>query len=98
MSLSNSQKKYLRKLSHKQSPVFQIGKQGLSENLVKQTAESLEARELIKINILQNSEEEVKEAAETIASSVHAEIVQTIGSTMVLYKESKNNKKIELPK
>lgn len=98
MSLSNSQKKYLRKLSHKQSPVFQIGKQGLSENLVKQTAESLEARELIKINILQNSDEEVKKAAETIASSVHAEIVQTIGSTMVLYKESKNNKKIELPK
>lgn len=98
MSLSNSQKKYLRKLSHKQRPVFQIGKQGLSENLFKQTAESLEARELIKINILQNSEEEVKEAAETIASSVDAEIVQTIGSTMVLYKESTNNKKIELPK
>ncbi|RKD73057.1 RNA-binding protein [Sinobaca qinghaiensis] len=98
MSLTNSQKKYLRRLSHKQSPVFQIGKQGLGENLIKQTADTLEARELIKINILQNSAEEVNEAAEAIASAVDAEIVQTIGSTMVLYKESRNNKKIELPK
>ncbi|MGN0962097.1 MAG: YhbY family RNA-binding protein, partial [Clostridia bacterium] len=59
--------------------------------------ESLEARELIKIKILKTSAEEVHDAGETLAEELHAELAQTIGHTIVLYRKSKNKPRIELP-
>ncbi|MGG1117683.1 RNA-binding protein [Bacillus licheniformis] len=95
--LTGKQKRYLRREAHHLSPIFQVGKGGVNENMVKQISEALEARELIKVNVLQNCEQPKEEVAEALAGGARAELVQTIGNIIVLYKESKENKKIELP-
>ncbi|HZK00662.1 MAG TPA: ribosome assembly RNA-binding protein YhbY [Tissierellaceae bacterium] len=95
--LTGKQRSYLKGLANNLEPIFQIGKNGLSDNFLKQVEEALETRELIKIKILQNSLLEARETAMEIADSLDAEFVQSIGSKFVLYKESKENKKIELP-
>ena len=64
----------------------------------KAIAEALEAMELIKINVLQNCADDPKEIAQIVAERTHSQVVQVIGKKIVLYKESKDNKKIELPK
>ncbi len=96
--LTGKQKRYLRSLAHHLDPIFQIGKGGVNDNMVKQINEALEARELIKVSILKNSLEEPTEAAEAFVQGTGAELVQIIGHTIVLYKESKENKEIELPR
>lgn len=95
--LTGKQRSYLKGLANDLDPIFQLGKYGLSENFVKQVDEALEARELIKIKILQNSILEPKETAIELVEKTDAEFVQSIGSKFVLYRESKDNKKIELP-
>ncbi|TWJ88427.1 ribosome assembly RNA-binding protein YhbY [Bacillus licheniformis] len=94
--LTGKQKRYLRREAHHLSPIFQVGKGGVNENMVKQISEALEARELIKVSVLQNCEQPKEEVAEALAGGARAELVQTIGNIIVLYKESKENKKIEL--
>ncbi len=96
--LTGKQRSYLKGLANKMDPLFQIGKNGISENFIKQMDEALETKELIKVNILQNSAEDAKEAAFLIAEKIGAEYVQSIGGRFVLYRESEDNKKIELPK
>ncbi|MED4463936.1 ribosome assembly RNA-binding protein YhbY [Metabacillus fastidiosus] len=96
--LKGKQKRYLRAEAHHLNPIFQVGKGGVNENMVKQISEALEARELIKINILQNCEEDRNTVAEKLSKDTKAELVQVIGNTIVLYKESVENKKITLPK
>ncbi|MCY7800235.1 ribosome assembly RNA-binding protein YhbY [Bacillus haynesii] len=95
--LTGKQKRYLRREAHHLSPIFQVGKGGVNENMVKQISEALEARELIKVSVLQNCEQPKEEVAEALAGGARAQLVQTIGNIIVLYKESKENKKIELP-
>lgn len=95
--LTGKQKRYLRKEAHHLDPIFQIGKAGISENMIEQLNEALEKRELIKIHILQNNMDDHKEVANTISEQTESELVQLIGSIIILYKESKENKKIELP-
>ncbi len=95
--LTGKQRSYLKGKAHKLDPIFQLGKSGLTENFLKQVEEALEARELIKIKILQNCELDPTNAANEIAGKLNAEFVQSIGSKFVIYKESENNKKIELP-
>ena len=77
--------------------IFQIGKGGVSENMCKQISDALEARELIKLRVLENSDYTAKEAAAEIAEVVGADVVQVIGTKFVLYKESKDKKRIILP-
>lgn len=96
--LTGKQRSYLKGLANTMDPLFQIGKGGISENFITQMDEALETKELIKVNILQNSTEDAKEAALLIAEKIGAEYVQSIGNRFVLYRESKDNKKIELPK
>lgn len=79
-------------------PIFQFGKNSLTPENTKAIAEALEARELIKINVLQNCADDPKEIAQIVAERTHSQVVQVIGKKIVLYKESKDNKKIELPK
>lgn len=79
-------------------PLFQIGKNGLSENFIKQVDEALETRELLKVKILQNSVLEASEVANELCDRLGADFVQSIGSKFVIYRESKEHKKIELPK
>ena len=78
-------------------PIFQIGKNGITDNFIKQVDEALEAREIIKINVLNNSLLDSKDVASTLAEEADAEFVQSIGNKLVLYRESKENKKIILP-
>ncbi|MBN8236704.1 ribosome assembly RNA-binding protein YhbY [Halobacillus kuroshimensis] len=95
--LTSKQKKHLRAASHQVQPIFQVGKAGVNENMTTQINEALEKRELIKVSILQNCLEEPAAVAEEIVDATDAHIVQVIGSTIILYKESKENKQIELP-
>ena len=96
--LTGKQKRFLRAEAHHLNPIFQVGKGGVNDQMLRQLRDVLEARELIKVRILDNCEVEKNEVAETLAAGTGAELVQLIGLTVVLYKESKNNKKIVLPK
>mgnify|MGYP000771343956 FL=1 len=84
--MTSKQRAYLRGLANSIDPIFQIGKSGLSENLLKQLDDALEARELIKINVLENSGEDVKSLGNTIADSINAVCVQTVGNKITLYR------------
>jgi RNA-binding protein len=81
----------------KTEPIFQIGKSSLTPELIEAVREALEARELIKISVLKNCTDEPKELAQMLAERTQSEVVQVIGKKLVLYKESKNKKKIVLP-
>ncbi|TGA99556.1 ribosome assembly RNA-binding protein YhbY [Sporolactobacillus shoreae] len=96
--LNSKQVKYLRKLAHPLKPVFQIGKAGLGDQLINELDAVLERRELIKVSLLQNTFEDAEDAGERIATGTGAELIQVIGHTIVLYRESKEHKKIEFPK
>lgn len=79
-------------------PIFQIGKASLTPEIVSAVDEALEARELVKIGVLKNCLDDPKEIAEMIGGRTHSDVVQVIGKKIVLYRESKTKKKIELPK
>ena len=80
-------------------PIFQIGKNSLTPEFTKAVQEALEARELIKISVLQNCLDDPKELAAMIAERTRSQVVQVIGKKIVLYKEGKDDKKkIILPK
>lgn len=96
--LTGKQRSYLKGLTHKIDPIFQIGKNGITENFIKQVDDALEARELIKIKVLNNSLLDPKETANLLAEKTNAEFVQSIGNKFSLYRESKENKKIQLPR
>ena len=96
--LSGKQKRFLRAEAHHLTPIFQVGKGGVNDEMTKQIREALEVRELIKVRILDNCEEDKHDVAQALAKGAHAELVQLIGLTVVLYKESRTNKKIVLPK
>ncbi|MCE5038206.1 ribosome assembly RNA-binding protein YhbY [Staphylococcus auricularis] len=95
--LTGKQKRFLRSKAHHIEPTFQVGKSGVNENMVAQLNDILEKRELIKIHVLQNNFDDKDDLAQTISEATESEIVQVIGSMIVLYKESTENKKIELP-
>ena len=94
--LTSKQRAYLRSMANGIDTIFQIGKGGVTEEICRQLDAALEARELIKVRVLQNSDYTSREAANEIAEAVGADVVSVIGSKFVLYKESKENKKIEL--
>lgn len=95
--LKGKQKSYLRSQAHHLRPIFQVGKEGVNENMITQIEEALEKRELIKVSILQNCLEDKDEVARALAEGTEAELVQIIGSVIVLYKESSEHKTIKLP-
>lgn len=96
--LTGKQKRFLRSKAHHLDPIFQVGKGGVNDNMVKQISDALEARELFKISVLQNCEEDKTVVAGELAERTGAELVQIIGNTIILYKESVENKQIILPK
>lgn len=95
--LTGKQKRFLRSKAHHLTPIFQVGKGGVNENMIKQISEALEVRELMKISVLQNCDEDKDVVAEQLIDGTGAELVQVIGKTIVLYKESVENKQIQLP-
>lgn len=96
--LTGKQRSFLKKIAHDISPVIQLGKNGITDNFISQINDLLEAREIIKVKVLNNSLLEPKETANKIAKITNSEFVQSVGNKFVLYRESKNNKKLELPK
>ena len=96
--LTGKQKRHLRSLAHHLDPIFQIGKGGVNDHLIRHIEEAIEVRELIKVSVLNNSIEEAREIAPEIAERSGCELVQVIGKTIVLYKESQDHKTIELPR
>ena len=94
--LTGKQRAYLRSLSVELQTIMQIGKGGISENLIKTVDDALEAKELIKLSVLENSDETARSAADTISEATGADVVAVLGRKIVLYRESKKHKKIEL--
>jgi len=94
--LTSKQRSYLRSLANTVEPIFQVGKGGIGDNLIRQFNDALEARELVKATVLKNAEADVRRICEEIAEQTGAEVVQVIGSKFVLYRESVKHKEIEL--
>ena len=96
--LNSKQRAYLRAMSQHLDTIFQVGKGGITEEMCNQIANALEARELIKARVLENSGYTAKEAANEISEAIECDVVSCVGSRFVLYKESEKKKRIELPK
>lgn len=96
--LNSRQRAQLRGLANSLDTIFQIGKGGVTENTVEQVDDALEARELIKLRVLETSPVSSREAADEIAEKTHSDVVQVIGTRFVLYRESRDNKQIRLVK
>ena len=94
--MTSKQRAYLKKLANNIDPIFQVGKSAVTPEIVSALSDALEARELIKLHVLNNCLEDPKSVAETIAGRTRSEVVQVIGRKIILYKESKENKKIQL--
>ena len=95
--LTSKQRAYLRGIAQNLDTIFQIGKGGISEETCKQISNALEARELIKARVLENSGYTAKDAANEIAEEIGCDVVSCVGTKFVLYKESEKKKRIELP-
>ncbi|MDY5845135.1 MAG: ribosome assembly RNA-binding protein YhbY [Bariatricus sp.] len=96
--MTSKQRAYLKSLAMTMDPILQIGKSSVTPEVTASVAEALEARELIKIHVLQNCADDVRQLAEVLAERTHSQVVQVIGKKIVLYKEGKDDKKkIVLP-
>lgn len=93
MDLTSKQRAQLRGLANGIDTIIHIGKDGIGDNLIAQTNDALEARELIKGKVLENSLLSSREAAEALAQATRAEVVQVIGTKFVLYRPSHNKEK-----
>jgi len=93
--MTSKQRAYLKSLAMKIDPIFRIGKDSISPELIEGVREAIDARELA---VLQNCMDDPKEVAQTLAERTRSEVVQVIGKKIVLYKESRDHKKIQLPK
>ena len=96
--ITSKQRSYLRSLAHNIDPTVYIGKAGVTENVIKEIDQCLEARELVKIKLQEGAELDAKTVANELAPGLGAEFVQAIGRKFTLYRESKENKQIELPR
>ncbi len=99
MELNGKQRAYLRSLAAQMDTIFQIGKGGIGEELCDGLSRALDARELIKVKVLDNSGYTAREAAEETAAALGAQVVATVGTKFVLYRRSEKElkKRIELP-
>ncbi len=95
--LTSKQRSFLRGLSNRLEAIIQIGKDGTNPSLTTAIDEALEARELIKVSVLNNCAEDLKEIAEAIAGRTRSEVVQVIGRKIVLYRKNKKKPIRELP-
>ena len=96
--LTSKQRAYLRGLASSCPAIMQVGKGGISENLIKTVSDALEARELVKLTVLDNSVDTPREILDRLCEATDAESVACIGKKIVLYRESIEKKTIILPK
>ncbi len=98
MTLTSKQRAYLKSLAQDLEPVFQIGKSSVSPEFTSAITETFNTHELIKVTVLKNCLDDVKEVAITVSERTRSELVQVIGRKFVLYKPFKDDPKIILPK
>ena len=98
--ITSKQRAYLRKISHELEQIFQIGKDGVTDTLIKGVDEALEKREILKVHILESALLDTKETCNYMAQQLGAEPVQAIGNKFILYRRAEDVKKrrIELPR
>lgn len=96
--LTSKQRAFLRGLGQSCPAIMQIGKSGITENLIKTVSDALEARELVKLTVLENSGEQPRAILDQLCEALGAEGVACVGRKIVLYRESVENKTIELPR
>lgn len=94
--MTSKDRAYLKGLANSIEPIFQVGKSGISDNLTKQVDDALEARELIKITVLETSPAFAKETAEKLANNTNSEVVQIIGKKITLYRKREKDSKINI--
>ena len=92
IQLKGKQKRFLRSQAHHLTPIFQVGKGGINQAMLTQIDEALGKRELIKVNLLQNTDEVAEEVATAIEQTIGATVVQIIGRVLVIYKPSTREK------
>lgn len=95
--MTSKQRAYLKGLAMNLEPVFQIGKSGLTPEVTEAVRETFNTRELVKLAVLKNCFEDPNAMAAALADRTGSQVVQVIGKKIVLYKENKDHKKIELP-
>ena len=95
--MNSKQRAYLRKLAQTMDPILHIGKSSITPEFTEAIDEALEARELIKINVLKNCFDDVKSLSTILADRTQSEVVHVMGRKIVLYRASKDNPKIMLP-
>ena len=88
MTFTSKQRSNLRSMASTMQPIMQIGKGGITENLIRSLSEALEARELIKVTIFDSTEEDADTIAQNVADFLHAEVVTVIGKKAVFYRRS----------
>ena len=93
MTITSKQRARLKSIASGFDTIFQIGKNSISDELIKQLSDALEARELIKIRVLENCDYSAKELSYEIAEKTDSMVVQVIGTKIVLYRQNKNPKK-----
>ena len=98
MTLTSKQRAYLKSLAADLEPVFQIGKATVTPEIVSAIAETFNTHELVKITVLKNCVEDVKDVAAMVSERTRSDLVQVIGRRFVLYKPFKDEPKIILPK
>ena len=96
--MTSKQRAYLKGLAMNVESSFQLGKSALTPEFTEAIAESFNKNEIVKITVLKNCAEDPREMASILADRTHSEVVQVIGKKIVLYKENKDHKKIELPR
>jgi len=96
--MTSKERAYLRGLANTIDAIFQVGKSGISDVLLEQLNNAIEARELVKISVLETAPGSAKELAEEIAQGTNSIVVQTVGNKITLFRQKKKNSKIELPK
>ena len=96
--MTSKQRAYLRGLANTMEPILHAGKGGISDAMIKQADDALEARELIKGKVLETAPATAREVAEEIAAKVNAEVVQVIGRTFVLFRQKEKDSQYKLPR
>lgn len=96
--ITSKQRSYLKSLAHNIEPMVYLGKSGITDNIIKEIDVNLEARELVKVKLQEGCGLDPKDVANQMSEALSAEFVQAIGRKFTLYRESKDNKQIELPK
>ena len=96
--MTSKQRAYLRGLANTMEPILHAGKGGISDAMIKQADNALEARELIKGKVLETAPATAREIAEEIAAKVNAQVVQVIGRTFVLFRQKEKDSQIKLPR